>query len=156
MSFLETTLELFKRVGNNVCRRICLDITETATVSNFNDVARFIKKLREQDVRNALDHFGGNSPSYGYLKISEIDYIKIDGHLINRIDADPIDAAAVRSIIDVANVLNIPTLATHNSNQTTLDNIMKLGINHAQGLHLHEPERLENVFGFSNSSACIK
>ncbi|MFT5894428.1 MAG: diguanylate cyclase (GGDEF)-like protein/PAS domain S-box-containing protein [bacterium] len=154
MSFLETTLELFERVGNEVCKRICLDITETATVSNFTDVARFIKDVRAQDVRVALDHFGGNSASYGYLRNLEIDYIKIDGELINRGITDLIDAAAIRSIVDLANILNIPTLAANIDNQTTLDNVKHLGIDHVQGFHLHEPEPLENVLGLTSSSVC--
>lgn len=156
MAFLEKTLELLKRVGQTVCRRICLDITETATISNFTDVARFIKNVRELNVRVALDHFGGNSPSYGYLRNFDINYIKIDGKLINGIIADPIDAAAVRSIVDVARVLNIPTLAAHVGSQETLDNVKQLGIVHAQGFHLHKPEPLENVLGLSDSSVCVK
>lgn len=156
IAFLEKTLELFNRVGNDVCSRICLDITEIATVSNFTDVGRFISKVRELNVRVALDHFGGNSPSYNYLKNIEVDCIKIDGDLINGIIADPIDAAAVRSIIDVAKVLKIPTLAAHVSNQVTLDTVEKLGIDHAQGFHLHEPELLENVIQFSRSSDYVK
>ena len=139
-----------------MCNRICLDITEIATVSNFTDVARFITKVREQNIRVALDHFGGNSPSYSYLKNVEVDYIKIDGDLINGIIADPIDAAAVRSIVDVAKVMKIPTLAAHVSNQKTLDIIENLGIDHVQGFHLHEPERLENLIQFSKSSNYVK
>lgn len=147
MSFAEDTLELFKRAGHQVCSRICLDITETATVSNFTDVSRFIKKLRELNIRIALDHFGENSPSYGYLKNLQIDYIKIDGKLINGIAKEPIDAAAVRAIIDVANILNVPTLAAHIGDQATLDNVKTLGFDYAQGFYLHTPERLETVLG---------
>jgi EAL domain-containing protein (putative c-di-GMP-specific phosphodiesterase class I) len=147
LAFLENTLALFRRVGSEVSSRICLDITETATITNFTDVARFIGKVREQNVRVALDHFGGNSPSYSYLKNLEIDYIKIDGGLINRITVDPIDAVAVRSIIDVASLLNVPTLAAHIGNQGTLEKVKELSIDHAQGFHLHQPEPLENVLG---------
>ena len=135
-----------------MCEKICLDITETATVSNFTDVARFIENVRKLDVRVALDHFGGNSPTYGYLKNLEVDFIKIDGTLINGSIADPIDAAAVRSIVDVARVLSVPTLAAHVGSQAALENVKALGIHHVQGFHLHCPERLENVIAHSVSS----
>ena len=156
LSFMENTVALFNRVGKNVSSKICLDITETATVSNLTDVARFIKNIREQEVRVALDHFGGNSPTYSYLKNLPIDYIKIDGNLINGIDDDPIDAAAVRSIVEVAKVLNVPTLAAHISNEDTLRNVEALGINHVQGFHLHKPERLEDVLPSLDTSVITK
>lgn len=156
MSFLENSVKLFKQLSNDVCNKICLDITETATVSNLTDVTRFIETVRGYEVRVALDHFGGNSPTYGYLKSLNIDCIKIDGALINSSITDPVDAAAVRSIVDIAKVLNLPTLAAHVGSQKTLDKVKSLGIHHVQGFHLHRPERLENVIQFIDSSERVQ
>ena len=56
-------LELLADAGATVCQRLCLEITETAAVTNLADAAVFIGQVREAGVKVALDDFGAGASS---------------------------------------------------------------------------------------------
>ena len=151
-AFQEKTLTLLAQVGPEVCSCLCFDITETAVVTNFTDVANFIRQIRSLNVRVALDHFGANAPTYKYLNSLVVDFIKVDGEFIKGMRHNPIDASAVRSIVDVAKIMNISTLAAHVDSQETFDLVGDMGIQYAQGFYLHEPERFDAIFNSAAST----
>jgi EAL domain-containing protein (putative c-di-GMP-specific phosphodiesterase class I) len=128
-----------------VCRRLCLEITETAAITNLADAALFIEQVHALGVRIALDDFGAGASSFRYLKNLRVDYLKIDGQFIKNLIEDPLDDAAVRCFVDVARVVKVQTVAEFVDRRDVLDRIKALGIDYAQGYLLHEPEPLDQV-----------
>jgi len=139
-------ITLLENAGASICRRICLELAETAVISNLDETSRFIRKIKKLHVRVAIDNFGGNAPSYKYLKALNIDIIKINGELIKNMLTEPLDASAVRSILDLASVLNVSTVAMHVKDNETLEMIDQLKIDQVQGDLVHVPEPLEDIF----------
>ena len=132
--------------GSAVCRRICLEITETAAVTNMADAAIFIEQVRALGARVALDDFGAGASSFGYLKTLKVDLLKIDGSFIRDMIDDPLDAAAVRCFVDVARVVGVKTVAEFVDRPEVLARVREIGIDYAQGFLLHKPEPIENLF----------
>lgn len=124
---------------------LCLEITETAAITRPHDAAAFVTELRLRGVRVALDDFGAGASSFGYLKSLPVDFLKIDGQFIRGLGSDPLDLAAVRSFCDVAAVLGVPTVAEVVEHPATLDELRRLGVDHAQGHLLHRPEPLAGL-----------
>ena len=105
----------------------------------------------------ALDDFGAGVSSFGYLKMLDVDILKIDGQFITGMIEDKLDAAAVRCFVEVAAVLELQTVAEFVKNEGMLAQVKSLGIDYAQGYLLHEPEPIEvvlpgNVQSSQNSS----
>uniref|UniRef100_UPI00289F2D79 EAL domain-containing protein n=1 Tax=Massilia timonae TaxID=47229 RepID=UPI00289F2D79 len=146
-AFHRHAIDALTEAGSAVCRRICLEITETAAVTNMADAAIFIEQVRALGARVALDDFGAGASSFGYLKTLKVDLLKIDGSFIRDVIDDPLDAAAVRCFVDVARVVGVKTVAEFVDRPEVLARVREIGIDYAQGFLLHKPEPIENLFG---------
>ena len=145
-AFHRHAIEALAEAGRAVCQRICLEITETAAVTNMADAAVFIEQARALGVRIALDDFGAGASSFGYLKTLKVDLLKIDGSFIRDLIDDPLDDAAVRCFVDVARVVGVKTVAEFVDRPEVLQRVREIGIDFAQGYFLHRPEPIENMF----------
>jgi len=144
--------EVLKEAGQPICQRLCLEITETATVTNIAQAALFIEQVRAAGVRVALDDFGAGASSFGYLKKLPIDYLKIDGQFIRTLLTDELDAAAVRCFTDVAKVLGVKTVAEFVDQPAVLARLREMGVDFAQGYLLHKPAPIDQILPSSQSS----
>lgn len=144
-AFHRHAMELLRDAGPALCRKLCLEITETVAVTNLADASVFIEQARALGVRVALDDFGAGASSFGYLKHLKVDLLKIDGSFIRDLLADPLDDAAVRCFTEVARVLGVQTVAEFVDQPELLARVREIGIDHAQGFLLHRPEALDQV-----------
>ncbi len=144
-TFHQHAIASLRAAGRDVCERVCLEITETAAVTNMADAGEFIGQVRALGVRIALDDFGAGASSFGYLKTLTVDVLKIDGQFIKDLLTDPLDDATVRCFVDVARVVGVKTVAEFVDNEDVLERVRELGIDFAQGFHLHRPEPLDTV-----------
>lgn len=137
--------ELFSEVGPSVCSRLCLEITETAAVTNLADAAVFIGQVRAAGVKVSLDDFGAGASSFGYLKALPVDYLKIDGQYIQNLVNDPLNDATVRCFADVARLMGLKTVAEFVDNTEALNRLKVIGVDYAQGYLLHRPEPIDKM-----------
>jgi diguanylate cyclase (GGDEF)-like protein/PAS domain S-box-containing protein len=131
--------------GPKICRRLCLEITETTVVTSLTDAARFIEQVREFGVRVALDDFGAGASSFGYLKRLPVDFLKIDGQFVRNLLSDPLDEAAVRSFTDVAGVAGLLTIAEFVESEAVLEKLRSMGVDYAQGYLIHKPAPIDEL-----------
>jgi diguanylate cyclase len=144
-AFHGVAVEMLRAAGTAVCQRVCLEITETAAVTNLADASLFINQVRSLGVRIALDDFGAGASSFGYLKTLTVDLLKIDGQYIKDILSEPIHDVMVRCFVDVARVVGVKTVAEFVDKPAILTRIREIGIDYAQGFLLHRPEPIELV-----------
>jgi EAL domain-containing protein (putative c-di-GMP-specific phosphodiesterase class I) len=83
----------------------------------------------------ALDDFGSGTATFGYLKT--------DGRFVTGLLSDPLDEVFVRSFVDVARVIGLKTVAEFVESAEVMDRLRQLGVDFAQGYHLHEPALLD-------------
>jgi diguanylate cyclase (GGDEF)-like protein/PAS domain S-box-containing protein len=146
-AFHRHAIEALTEAGPAVCQRICLEITETAAVTNMADASVFIEQVHALGVRVALDDFGAGASSFGYLKTLKVDLLKIDGSFIRDVIDDPLDDATVRCFVEVARVVGVKTVAEFVDRPEVLARVREIGVDYAQGFLLHRPEPIENLFG---------
>jgi diguanylate cyclase (GGDEF)-like protein/PAS domain S-box-containing protein len=144
-AFHRHAIELLTAAGPGLCERLCFEITETATVTNLTEAARFIEQIRSLGVQMALDDFGAGASSFGYLKSLPVDYLKIDGQFIRDLIEDPLHEAAVRCFVDVAKIIGVKTVAEFVDRAEVLARLREIGIDFAQGFLLHRPEPLQHL-----------
>ncbi|MGB8839749.1 MAG: PAS domain S-box protein [Aliidongia sp.] len=144
-AFHRWAIELLTEAGPTICHRLCLEITETAAVTNLADAALFIEQVRAIGVRVALDDFGAGASSFGYLKHMPVDFLKIDGQFIRKLGIDALDEAAVRCFADVAKVVGMRTVAEFVDNPAILEHLKRIGIDFAQGFYIHKPAPIDEL-----------
>ncbi len=123
--------------------RICFEITETAAIGNLDRALAFISRVRAMGATVALDDFGAGLSSFAYLRRLEVDYLKIDALFVKNLHTDARDYAVVRSIMEVARVHGIKTIAEYVHKPVIADILREMGVDFAQGFALHMPEPLE-------------
>lgn len=126
-------------------RKLCLEITETAAVTRFDDAKSFIDEVRSLGVKVALDDFGAGASSFGYLKTLPVDFLKIDGQFIKEITHDGLDVVAVKCFRDVARIVDVKTIAEFIESDDQRQALTALGIDFGQGYLLHRPEPLREA-----------
>lgn len=126
--------------------RLCLEITETSAVRDLARAQRFINDMRALGCRFALDDFGTGFCSFNYLRALDVDYFKIDGSFVRDLETSPLSMAVIRSITDIAHVLDKQTIAEHTENEAILASLRELGVDYAQGYGIHRPEPLDSYF----------
>jgi len=140
-SFLDFLVELLE-LNSKIANKLCIEITETAVISNMMVAMNFISRLKKIGVRFALDDFGSGLSSFGYLKSLPVDYLKIDGLFVKGIANDPIDFAMVKSIHDVGNLMGLKTIAEFVENEDILNELRKIEVDYAQGYGIGKPSPL--------------
>ncbi len=125
---------------------INFEITETAVIRSVSEAGSLMADLREMGCQFALDDFGSGLSSFGYLKKLPVDYIKIDGMFVRDLIHDHTDRIFVKSIIDIAETLNIKTIAEFVENDETLKIVSELGAGYAQGFAIGRPFELAPRF----------
>jgi diguanylate cyclase (GGDEF)-like protein/PAS domain S-box-containing protein len=137
--FTEFTLNTLNKCGIPA-HKICFEITETAAISNLTDAHNFMSTLRQAGSTFALDDFGSGLSSFAYLKQLPVEYLKIDGAFVKNMANDSADQAMVKAITDIGQTLGKIMVAEFVEDQQTLDLLKKIGVQYAQGYHLHRPE----------------
>jgi diguanylate cyclase (GGDEF)-like protein/PAS domain S-box-containing protein len=146
-AFHRWAIAMLADAGPRICQRLCLEITETAAVTNLADAATFIEQVRAVGVRVALDDFGAGASSFGYLKTMPVDFLKIDGQFVRDLTTDTLDEAAVRCFADVASVVGMQTVAEFVDDAGVMSKLRDMGINFAQGFLIHRPAPIEELLG---------
>ncbi|BCR20970.1 EAL domain-containing protein [Borrelia miyamotoi] len=121
-------------------QNICLEITETGILENFELINKYFKELKTFGIKLALDDFGSGYTSLSYIKILPIDIIKIDGSFIQVINSSQIDLVIIKSIKEIADTKKIKIIAEFVSNEAILKKINEIGIDYGQGFLWHKPE----------------
>jgi diguanylate cyclase (GGDEF)-like protein len=152
-AFHRHAIESFRDAGPRICQQVCVEITETAAVTNLGDAAAFITQIRTLGVQVALDDFGSGASSFGYLKTLPVDYLKIDGQFVRDVVDDPLDEAAVRCFAEVARIVGVKTVAEFVDRPEVLAKLRSMGIDYAQGFLLHRPAPLNDLLA-SEVAAC--
>ncbi len=145
-AFHHWALALLHEASPAIRMRLCLEITETAAVTNLTDAAQFIAAVRAAGVKVALDDFGAGASSFGYLKNLPVDELKIDGQFIRGLTSDPLDDVAVRFFTEVARVRDIRTVAEFVEQACILERLKAIGVDYAQGYLIHRPEPLTCLY----------
>lgn len=123
-------------------KAVCFEITETVAVKDIEKASRLIKALRADGFHFALDDFGKGMSSFSYLKSMPVDFLKIDGSLVQNIDNNKIDLCMVEAINRIAQEMGIKTIAEYVKSQRVIDMLQVVGVNYAQGFGIHHPEPL--------------
>jgi EAL domain-containing protein (putative c-di-GMP-specific phosphodiesterase class I) len=120
--------------------RLAFEITETATVANYQQTRDMIARIRALGCHFALDDFGAGFSSFDYIKRFPVDYLKIDGQFIKNLLHDETDQVLVKAMIDIARKLGKKTIAEYVENPKVLSLLKTLGVDYVQGYLIGKPE----------------
>ncbi|WP_456433437.1 EAL domain-containing protein [Nitratifractor sp.] len=147
-------VELLHRY-RDVTSRITFELLETEEIRDYEAISDAIAILKSQfDCQIAIDDFGSGYSNFESLLRLDLDMIKVDGSLIQRIDRDPQAELLVRSILEYAKGENIRTVAEFVHSESVFEKVCQMGFDYAQGFYVAKPApQLETVGFFGNDQA---
>ncbi|MFY0664549.1 MAG: EAL domain-containing protein [Natronospirillum sp.] len=122
--------------------KVCFEITESMAVTRIDITQQFISELRAIGCSFSLDDFGTGYSSYSYLKHMPVQYLKIDGSFVRNMLTTASDYAMVKSINEVAQSMNLQTIAEFVENEELEYALKELGVHFGQGYGISKPEIL--------------
>ena len=135
---------LSKIKNNKIGSYLTLEILESEKVSNFELVNKFINETQQYGVKIAIDDFGTGFSNYENILNLDINYIKIDGSLIRKID-ETIYLNLIKSIVSFSKEQDIKIVAEFVSDLKTLRYVKSVGIDYSQGYHIGKPMHINDI-----------
>lgn len=123
-------------------RVLCFELAEADVVSLPAQVQRFVAMLKPFGCRFTIDAFGSMKGSFAPLRDLAVDFIKIDGVVIQNILRDPEQLARTRAIATVCRKVGARSIAEFVESRETLGALRRVGVDYAQGFGIDLPHRL--------------
>ena len=138
----EKTINFFieKLKQYQVADRIIIELTESEGIENYHQVSKFIKVVKKMGCRVAIDDFGTGYSNFTHLMHLNVDFLKIDGSIIQNVIKDKNSEIVVKTLVEFAEQLGIETIAEFVDSQEILDKVTELGIDYSQGYFLGKPK----------------
>jgi diguanylate cyclase (GGDEF)-like protein len=134
---------------------LCFEVTETEAIVNFDRARTLMHELRALGCSFSLDDFGSGYASFAYLHELPFDTIKIDGMFVRDMHLDPTHHAMVRSMVDLARLLNKPVVAEFVESEPVALLLEEMGVQWGQGYFFHRPEQL-TLHAIEEQARCIR
>jgi multidomain signaling protein FimX len=123
-------------------KHLCFQVPESVAASHIEQLRLLATALRQRGFRFALEAFGGGRDSHGLLADVELDFVKIDGALIQALAKDNEIQARVRKLVEIAASRKIETIAERVEDANTMAVLWQLGVQYIQGYFVHAPEEV--------------
>lgn|GEM_PF-4455427 len=121
-------------------RRLCLEVTETAAITDMKATSRRLRELRDHGVQIALDDFGTGHSSLTMLRTLPLTIVKIDRSFVVNVARSAKDAVLVRMVIETAHTLGLQVCAEGIENADQAQQLVAMGCDTAQGWYFGMPE----------------
>jgi diguanylate cyclase (GGDEF)-like protein len=127
--------------------RLCFQVSEEDATQYLAQTKTLAEQLKKLGHEFAIEHFGIGHDSARVLASTPMNYLKIDGSLMQSIASDKGLQERVSNFIAQATKRNIATIAERVEDANTMAVLFQLGVGYVQGHYLHEPEVVlsENV-----------
>ena len=124
---------------------LVLEITERLLLVDSPFVLRQLNELKELGIRIAIDDFGTGYSSLAYLRDFPIDILKIDRSFIEPLGDDRQAIALVRSIIGIAEALDLDVIAEGAETVAQVELLTQSGCMVIQGYYFGQPSPAEEI-----------
>ena len=115
------------------------EILESEEISDFNEVSKFIAEIKKFNCIVGVDDFGAGYSNFNILTLLDIDFVKIDGSLIEKINTSKDLEIIVNTIANFSKEFKVKTVAEYVSNEDIYNKIKELNIDYCQGYYFDKP-----------------
>jgi len=133
--FIQNKTKEFNIQASNVTLEL-LENIKSINITHYNEM---ISNLKDLGFSIAIDDFGIENSNFSRLMAIDCDYLKIDAIFIKDIHKNHKNQTIVESIVNVAQVLKIKTIAEYVESKEIFECIKSLGVDFAQGYYIGKP-----------------
>ena len=127
-----------------------LEVTESAMMTNIDQVCHTMSRISEAGLVFSIDDFGTGFSSLAILRDLPIGQIKIDRSFVSQMAQSNSDFAIVESTAFLAHKLNCSVVAEGVEDEQTAAKLKALGCDYAQGYFYSKPVKFESFKEYIN------
>ena len=131
------------RMNPGTASRLMIEICEATVIEDVAATQTAIKEMKALGVLVSLDHFGSGHTSFRSLRHLGFDLLKIDGAFMQNLEQSRDDRFFVRTLVELARHLGIPTVAEWVESATAAQILAEWGIEYLQGNHFGAAQELQ-------------
>jgi EAL domain-containing protein (putative c-di-GMP-specific phosphodiesterase class I) len=120
--------------------QIVVEVTERATIKDFDAFRSQVDVLRSAGIRIAVDDLGSGFSALNSVAELDPDFIKFDMTLIRNIHESSVRQNLMRNMIAFATDTGTKTVGEGVETRAELDTLIELGCHYVQGYYLAMPE----------------
>ncbi|MGI9308874.1 MAG: EAL domain-containing protein [Gammaproteobacteria bacterium] len=126
---------LQKLIGETAAepKTICFEVAEEVANQHLKAMKDLAQDLRKLGFKFAIDHFGKQQDSQQILNRVPMDFVKIDGSLMQGLHRDDGNQNTIRQLARAAKDLEIASIAERVQDANTMAVLWQLGISYIQG-----------------------
>lgn len=122
-----------------------LEITESTLMREPQKWITLLKKIKQRRIKISIDDFGTGYSSLNHLRYLPIDKLKIDLSFVQHLPYDKSACAIATSIIDLAENMQMQTLAEGIETLGQMDYLTEIECQGAQGYLIAKPMPLDEL-----------
>jgi multidomain signaling protein FimX len=134
--WLETQLKSLKIEP----KRLCIQVTEELAMQYVRQTTELSESLRKLGFRFALEHFGTGRDPLKLLSSIGMNFIKVDGSLMQGLSTNQLQQQRVKGLVESAKRKGVETIAERVEDANTMAVLWQLGIEFIQGYFVNAPE----------------
>jgi diguanylate cyclase (GGDEF)-like protein/PAS domain S-box-containing protein len=136
IGWLETQLKSVKIEP----KRLCFQVSEELATAHLRPTLELAQNLARLGLRFAIEHFGVGPEPHKLLGGIDLNFIKIDGSLMQGLSTNILQQQRVKALVDLAKTRRIETVAERVEDANTMAVLWQLGIEFIQGYFINAPE----------------
>lgn len=125
--------------------RLCIEITEGAELHDIEETWRRLRLVKNRGVQLALDNFGTGYSSLRYIRLFQLDVLKIERSFVQGLGQTREDQAIVQQMIGLAHNLGLTPVAEGVDTAQQAEVLRSLSCDLAQGYFYSKPQPLEVI-----------
>lgn len=122
--------------------RLCVQVTAKFAAEQLDATLSLATGLRGRGLKFALEHFDNSDPDLDLMSRVPMDYVRIDGALMQGLATNEQAQERVRGIVAQAAERSIQTVAERIEDANTMAVVWQLGVQYIQGYLVHAPEEV--------------
>ena len=123
-------------------QRLCFQVTGEILGTHLRLVRKLSEDLHTRGFRFAIESFGSESNAQSLLSTMLLDFVKIDGAVVQGLTSSPDLQERVKQLVEAAKARNIETIAERVEDANTMAVLWQLGVQYLQGYLVHAPEEI--------------
>lgn len=116
-----------------------LEITESAYTQDSEQIIETVHRMRSGGLKVEMDDFGTGYSSLNMVSKLPIDVLKLDIQFIRNAFSERKDTRMLEIILDIADSLNVPTIAEGVETAEQMTTLRMMGCTYAQGYYFSKP-----------------
>ena len=119
--------------------RVVFEILETEDIYRYGSLKKALKNIKDIGFKIAIDDFGTGYSNFISLFQYKVDYIKIDGSIIEKLGQEPRFMEVVDNLNGLIHMCGAKSIAEFVSSADIQETVKNIGIDYSQGFYIGEP-----------------